>query len=180
MRAGAKRSYTSARLGLFGTMPLPGGAQIQARFNGQLSRDALVPGEQFGLGGASTVRGYEERELVGDSGYVGTVEIYSPDFGPRLGERVKTARVLAFVDGGHVLNRQGLPCLGNSTSCYLASVGVGFQLGAGPLSLRLDMAQSAARGGHHPPQRLPHAFQRVVQLPLIFCPFISLLSRGEP
>lgn len=143
VRAGAKRSYTTLRLGAFGSLPLgANGMQLQARFNAQATGDALVPGEQFGLGGATTVRGYEEREVVGDSGFVGSVELYSPDFAARFGERVKSARVLAFIDGGHVSNRKGLPCLGNATSCWLGSVGIGFQLSTGPLSLRVDLANA--------------------------------------
>ncbi len=143
VRAGAKPNYTAWRSGLFGSQPLPGDWQLQARANGQWSDTALVQGEQFGIGGAASVRGYEEREIVGDSGYVGSFELYSPDFAARLGAAASTARVLAFVDGGHVWNELGLPCRDGQTRCTLASVGMGLRLGSNAWQLHADVARAA-------------------------------------
>jgi hemolysin activation/secretion protein len=38
-----------------------------------------VPGELFGVGGAQSVRGYEERELAGDSGLQASFEFTTPE-----------------------------------------------------------------------------------------------------
>jgi hemolysin activation/secretion protein len=80
---------------------LPADLQIRGALNGQLSIDRLVPGEQFGLGGSSSVRGYVERTVSGDSGYSGTLEVYSPDFGKLMSSNVNV-RALLFHDFGRV------------------------------------------------------------------------------
>jgi len=146
VRAGAKRRYTSLRLNLFGGMALPQQWALQGRLNSQVSGDALVSGEQFGLGGANSVRGYEEREVLGDSGLSASVELYAPDMAKRFSESLGSLRALAFVDGGKVRNQRGMPCRNVQVSCGLASVGLGLRLGAGPLQVRLDMAQALRAG----------------------------------
>ena len=45
---------------------------------GQNSSDLLISGEQFGVGGSSALRGFEERSVTGDSGYEATVEWWTP------------------------------------------------------------------------------------------------------
>ena len=144
VREGATPNYTAWRSGLFGTLPMPGDWQLQGRVNGQWTADALVPGEQFGIGGAVSVRGYEEREIVGDSGFAGSFELFSPDFAPRFGAGTGTsARALAFIDGGHVSNHRGLPCLGSQTNCTLASAGLGLRLGGPAWQVQADLARAA-------------------------------------
>ena len=162
VRAGAPRRYVSLRTNLFGGLALPGGWQLQGRLNGQYSPDALVSGEQLGLGGANSVRGYEEREIVGDSGFFGALELHGPDVSKRLsgifGERASGAvagagavpafdlRLLAFTDAGRVRNQGGLPCRDVQTTCSLASFGLGTRLSAGPLQVRFDVAQALRAG----------------------------------
>lgn len=48
------------------------------RINGdfQVSNDPLISGEQFGIGGVSSVRGFRERILQGDTGYRIGAEVY--------------------------------------------------------------------------------------------------------
>ena len=146
VRPGAKRKYTQLRASLTGDLALPQRWLAQLRVSGQFSRDALVSGEQFGLGGAYSVRGYAEREMLGDSGVAGSAEIYTPEL-----SRLKTgvgadasssARLLAFVDAGHVRNRLGTPCFDAATRCGLASVGVGLRAATGTWQFRLDLAQA--------------------------------------
>ncbi len=48
------------------------------RFVGQLSTSALIPVEEFGLGGVQSVRGYVEREVNVDSAMLFNFEIQSP------------------------------------------------------------------------------------------------------
>ncbi|TDP62867.1 hemolysin activation/secretion protein [Roseateles toxinivorans] len=146
VRVGAKRRYTSLRMNLFGGMALPQQWALQGRLNSQYSGDALVSGEQFGLGGANSVRGYEEREILGDSGLSASIELYAPDMAKRFSDSLGQLRALAFVDGGKVRNQRGMPCRNVQVSCGLASVGMGLRLGAGPLQVRLDMAQALRAG----------------------------------
>ena len=44
----------------------------------QLTQDALPPSEQFRLGGAQTIRGYQEGEYLGDYGMQSSVDLYWP------------------------------------------------------------------------------------------------------
>ena len=150
VRSGAKRQYTQLRASLTGGLALPQGWQAQLRVNGQFSRDVLVSGEQFGLGGAYSVRGYAEREMLGDSGVAASAELYTPEL-TRLktavgGDASSSARLLAFVDAGQVRNRLGTPCLDlptrMATRCGLASVGVGLRTATGTLQFRLDLTQA--------------------------------------
>jgi hemolysin activation/secretion protein len=142
VRTGAKKRYNMMRISLAGGMTLPQQWQLQARINGQYSPDALVAGEQFGLGGANSVRGYEEREVLGDSGLSGSLELYTPDLAKSISDTLAGLRLLAFADVGKVRNELGTPCRDTQASCGLASIGVGARLGAGPLQLRLDVAQA--------------------------------------
>jgi hemolysin activation/secretion protein len=47
-------------------------------FSGQQTSELLISGEQFGVGGVGTLRGFEERTITGDSGYQMTFEIWFP------------------------------------------------------------------------------------------------------
>jgi len=146
VRAGANRHYTSLRFNVFGGLLVAGQWQAQVRVAGQATRDALVSGEQFSLGGAYSVRGFEEREILGDSGVSGSAEIYAPDLAKSVGEAFNSVRVLAFVDAGQVRNRLGTPCRGVSTNCELLSFGAGLRVNAGRFQFRLDLAQALRDG----------------------------------
>jgi hemolysin activation/secretion protein len=113
--------------------------QMRIGFNGQYTGDALVSGEQYGIGGPDTVRGYLLRELAKDKGYAAQSEVYTPDLAQalRLSDRFRL-RFLAFYDYGSVENNDTQP----SDRESLASTGLGLRLGYGKtLSLRVDVAQ---------------------------------------
>ena len=63
------------------------------KLNGQAADEILISGEQYGLGGASSVRGYDERSMLGDKGYYYGLELWSPVTKRRL-------RGLFFYDAG--------------------------------------------------------------------------------
>lgn len=63
----------------------------------QYSPYALISGEQFGLGGAGSVRGTAERPIAGDSGLSISTELSTPELLPGL-------RLLGFVDAGWLAN----------------------------------------------------------------------------
>jgi hemolysin activation/secretion protein len=48
------------------------------RINGQLSNSPLLAPEEFSIGGAESVRGYRENELLRDNGVFGSVELRFP------------------------------------------------------------------------------------------------------
>ena len=70
--------------------------------------DALVAGEQFGIGGQDSVRGFDERELIDDRGNRANLELQTPDFGEHLGGGV-FARALVFLDHGWLHRNQRCP-----------------------------------------------------------------------
>jgi hemolysin activation/secretion protein len=98
----------------------------------QYSGSALISGEQFGLGGAASVRGTGERILSGDSGGSLTLEMTTPEVFAGL-------RLLGFVDGGWLGNNNTLATSsGKAASDQMASAGVGLRYSLGWLNLSAD------------------------------------------
>nr|MCU0922459.1 BamA/TamA family outer membrane protein [Burkholderiaceae bacterium] len=143
VRTGATADFMMLRAGGFVGTALFEDWQVQARAAGQWTDDALVPGEQFGIGGASTVRGYQEREVVGDRGALVTLELSSP---PLANDQGASLRFVAFLDAGAVQNMMGAQCLEGRTSCRLAGTGLGGRLNVDSVQLSL-MAGYALRDG---------------------------------
>ena len=153
-RPGASQRYTVLRTQVHGGVALPADWRLSLRVSGQMSNDALVAGEQFGIGGAQSVRGYTEREFGGDIGAQAALELLAPNLGPSMFQQASAElRGLAFVDGGWVHNRLGLPCRnggasggGTSSDCSLASVGLGLRLNWAQWQARLDLARALNAG----------------------------------
>ncbi|MGV8079156.1 MAG: ShlB/FhaC/HecB family hemolysin secretion/activation protein [Syntrophales bacterium] len=125
-RAGSSMEYTILRYGA-NLMLMPGGDwRLRAVVNGQYTEHALVAGEQYGIGGASTVRGFLEREYANDYGYSGSIEAYSPDLLRLIGVSAVQARLLAFYDRGQVRRNKPLP--GETVRVDLASIGPGLRI----------------------------------------------------
>ncbi len=136
-RAGAPRGYNIFRYGA--NLSYAIGADWQARVlvNGQYTNDPLVPGEQYGIGGANTVRGFSEREFANDQGYSGNVEIYTPDLSRLFGVTAFQSRLLVFYDRGYVSRKDPLP--GDTVSTEIASIGPGLRITDGKrFSLSVD------------------------------------------
>ncbi len=142
VRPGAPRRYTVLRAGAQGSLAVLDDARLAARFSLQHSGDPLVSGEQFGLGGAQSVRGYQERELSGDSGWQLSVELLSPRLGTDWLPTTPDLRLVAFADAGEVHNQAGTACSAAATRCRATSAGVGLRLGWGPVQLRADIARA--------------------------------------
>lgn len=101
----------------------------------QLAGSPLVPLEQFGLGGAASVRGYRQDAYLSDSGVFASAELQLPIL--RLGSRRQSVlQLVPFVDVGTVWNNSGRSDLDQSP---LASVGLGLQWQPSDLfSVRVD------------------------------------------
>jgi len=130
-RAGATRDWDAVRASLDGqwrVQPIT----FLGRVRGQYSDDNLIPGEQFGLGGAFSVRGLREREVTGDSGVFASVEALMPL--PWGG-----VSVAAFLDAGHVELNDAVPGLPRTQQAL--SIGVGLRwVMARRLSASIDAA----------------------------------------
>ncbi len=77
-------------------------AQLIFRGDLQLADDDLLPMERYAVGGADSVRGYRENELVRDQGYSASVELRYPLW---RSERWGTWRLAHFVDYGSAWNK---------------------------------------------------------------------------
>lgn len=139
-RPGATANYHIYRYGMNWVHTWPSDWQARVAVQGQETRDALVPGEQFGAGGADSVRGFNEREIANDHGYRSTLEGYTPDIGGDLGSADLRLRGLAFFDNANVRRNAILP--GESAGQSISSVGIGLRMShGGNLSVRADLAQ---------------------------------------
>lgn len=136
-RAGASASYRMLRYGVGYHRQMDGDWQVRLQFNGQATRAALVPGEQFGAGGAGSVRGFREREVAGDQGQFASAEIQSPNWCPATAAIPVQCRALAFVDAAHVSRNKALPGEEQRTSISSAGLGLRFALDR-RASLQLD------------------------------------------
>ena len=140
-RSGASANYAILRYALKAQQALPYDWQVRVAFDGQYTRDALVSGEQYGIGGQDSVRGFDERELVDDRGNRATLELQTPDFGERIAPGV-FARALLFLDHGWLRRNQPLP--GEATRNHIASVGAGLRLSLPPSwNVRVDVSRVA-------------------------------------
>jgi hemolysin activation/secretion protein len=146
-RIGASDSYTLLRYGASYVQSFARDWQARALINGQYTSDALVSGEQFGVGGPDSVRGYLLREVANDKGYTAQLEIYTPNLAPAVGlPGGYRARLLAFYDFGGVKRNHVLP--GEQEGKFIASTGLGVRLGYGKsASLRIDVAQILKTAG---------------------------------
>lgn len=109
---------------------LPGGWLWSLRGQVQYSPDALISGEQFGIGGAGSIRGTSERPITGDKGLLAQLELTTPVLAPGL-------RMVGFVEMGWLRNNN--PNATNKPpSDQLAGAGLGLRYALGTLELSAD------------------------------------------
>jgi hemolysin activation/secretion protein len=77
-RAAAKTNYAYGQFTLNRVTRLPGDFSWTVRGEVQKSDANLLPSEQLGLGGYATVRGYDERAVNGDNGFLVSTEVATP------------------------------------------------------------------------------------------------------
>ncbi|OIP12581.1 MAG: hypothetical protein AUK53_07405 [Betaproteobacteria bacterium CG2_30_59_46] len=138
-RNGARTTWSAWRLSGSVGVPLPKDWQAHVAVNAQITGDLLVPGEQFGAGGATSVRGYSERAASGDEGASGNFEIYTPELGKVLAFPDANLRGLFFYDVAKV-SRNGTLRVTEKRANNLSSLGVGLRYGhKKDLNVKLDI-----------------------------------------
>lgn len=139
IRTGTSPDYVYARLNYEEAVNIDEGNswQLQVRTTGQVASERLLFSETLGLGGFDTVRGYDQRTLNGDHGWLTSLEL-----GPRpssicvRGQQGRL-RYYSFIDMGHAFIADRVA--GDPANQFLYSAGVGMQMSIGQdLSLRLD------------------------------------------
>ncbi|MGL6341376.1 MAG: ShlB/FhaC/HecB family hemolysin secretion/activation protein [Waterburya sp.] len=88
----------------------------------QLANDALVPTEQFSLGGGLNVRGYRQDALLADNGWFNSVEVRATIVS--IPKWKTSLQLTPFVDFGAVWNSDDLELEANT----LVSTGIGLRL----------------------------------------------------
>ncbi|HEY8356222.1 MAG TPA: ShlB/FhaC/HecB family hemolysin secretion/activation protein, partial [Ramlibacter sp.] len=117
---------------------------LRVQVNGQVSAEPLVPGEQFGAGGASSVRGFDEREVAGDSGAFAGAEIETPNWCPPTASF--QCRAVAFTDAARTSRRRALA--GEARRASIAGAGIGLRIAVDRnASLQVDYARVIDAGG---------------------------------
>lgn len=135
-RAGASADFAAVQIAVGHARPVLGDWRLNLSADVQLATGALPGGEQYALGGSSTVRGYFDYEQSGDEGWSSRVELVSPAWLNVSGFR---ATALAFADRGFV--RIVNPQLTQVERVHLGSFGLGLRFFSdGGLQAGLDVA----------------------------------------
>lgn len=139
-RTGARAAYRTTRFGAVVSGSFQKDWQFRVKADAQYSRDALIAAEQFGLGGAESIRGFNERYTSNDKGYRSNWEIYTPELGTMLGMDKAKFRLLTFYDTGHVIRNNPQP--GELRSVSLDSIGFGVRMNYGSdITIKADYAE---------------------------------------
>lgn len=78
VRSGAMPEWSAFRYGFDFRYRLGKNGWLRTHVKGQIADEPLIPGEQFGLGGLQSIRGFEERAILADSGWQANIELWSP------------------------------------------------------------------------------------------------------
>jgi hemolysin activation/secretion protein len=126
-----KPAYKVLRYGINYVQQIGSDWQFRTALNGQWSKDVLIQGEQFRLGGADAVRGFSEGSEGGEAGARLNLEGYSPDFG----KGDFKSRALVFYDVGQAK-------IVNGVKTTIAGAGIGLRVNyTEKFSMRVDRAQ---------------------------------------
>jgi hemolysin activation/secretion protein len=137
-RAGG--NYTTITANFDREQKLPADWSLSLKAGGQWANEPLISNEQFPLGGTSSVRGYQEGEAYGDTGWHTQFDLHAPavnvGYFPTANADVPAElRCSLFMDYGEAYS------LSQSASIQEWGTGVGFLLNVGEhLDARLQVA----------------------------------------
>ncbi len=115
---------------------------FHADLSGQSSSDYLISGEQFGVGGSGSLRGFEERSINGDEGQAVRIELWGPAF------TSYSIRWLVFADQAHISLKETSTLFNNGLDEDVASVGMGVRWSwKQQLSVSVDYGKITKEGG---------------------------------
>lgn len=147
-RLGASREYDVVRGGISFSQALVNDWQWRLATTAQWARTPLIPGEQFGVGGATSVRGFLEREVASDKGIQGNIELYTPELCSKRFAG-QTCRIVGFYDFGSLTRNQPQP--GEDARENVASAGLGFRWTVGKdIAIQADYANVLNGTGARP------------------------------
>lgn len=98
------------------------------RLDAQIADSPLISNEQFGAGGADSVRGYFESQVLGDDGFIGGIELATPNLRLEKWSHLQTWHAYLFMDGAKLTTQDPLP--GENSKQVISSRGIGMRLTA--------------------------------------------------
>jgi hemolysin activation/secretion protein len=125
-RLGATSRYAYMLLSGQHDATLPAGFTLFAHGLFQWTPNTLLPSEELGLGGDSSVRGYDPYVVEGDRGWNVQTELRTPPVS--FGSTSVALQPFLFLDAGHVWNRIDEPGEPNNGSLVSVGVGMRFQV----------------------------------------------------
>ena len=102
-RPGSHVRYAYLQASVDNRFQFDSGWILHGAFRGQIAAKTLPTSEQFGLGGADTVRGYYEQQFVADNAICLNFECYTPSYS-LFKSQPNELSFLAFIDYGWGLN----------------------------------------------------------------------------
>ncbi len=135
-RAGADANWHALRFSANASQALGGQWVLSGSLAGQYTWEPLISGEQFGVGGVNSVRGFEERAIAGDRGLRASLEVMTPPVAA-----LRDARFVGFVDAGHVKSLKTVAGQLRSDTVSSAGVGLRWQWNR-QLNVQLDYAHA--------------------------------------
>ncbi len=148
LRPGAKNTWIYGFATIDYRLLLPKEFIFVTSAKGQVSSTTLLPSEEFGLGGYTTVRGYDERIVNQDDAFLLNNELHTPTwrvFTKKNADLVDAMHMLVFLDFSYGVDITPVP--GQKKSQWLGGVGPGIRYFLGNnLSCRLDWGFKLHKG----------------------------------
>ena len=146
--AGAKANFRVLRFGGSMTHAYASDWQSRVAFSAQYAGSALVAGEQFGIAGSTSVRGFMEREVARDKGWYSNLELITPNLGSGMGlASTHNVRGMLFYDVGSASNNPLLGELKQKASIASAGMGVRWAFEKN-FNVRFDLGHVFDEGGN--------------------------------
>lgn len=122
------------------------GWQLRAALAGQHTDSGLPSAEQLGLAGSTAVRGFDERAVSADTGYVVNLEAYTPNLAGHVGVPGNLTGVLFYdLARGYNNGVVGTPALNVNTGLASAGFGLRYALDKS-YSFSIDLADVLEQG----------------------------------
>lgn len=125
-RLGATARYAYIQSSAQRDVAIGAGFSLYARGVLQWTPNTLLPSEELGLGGDTSVRGYEPYVVLGDRGWDLQTELRTPPLA--FGTTGTALQPFLFIDAGHAWNRIDEPAEQNNGSLVSAGAGLRFQM----------------------------------------------------
>lgn len=139
----ARPNFSYVNANLEHVYRLDNGVRLRGILGGQIAGQPLVSNEQYGIGGAESVRGYHESQLLGDDAIRATIEMQTPDFDMLERYRDMNFHAKAFLDGGVTRTNDPLPDVDARRS--ISGAGIGLYMTARKTSASPSMPPTRSR-----------------------------------